>query len=59
MIEPFHFQFLLIINKTKPVAYHFYFYSGKVLALVNSSDNFAKSCSVENWISQKGSKSKY
>ena len=59
MKVPFHLQFLLIICKTKSVTYHFYFFFGKVLALVNSSDNFAKSYSVENWICQKRSKSKY
>ena len=59
MKEPFHLQFLLIIYKTKSVTYHFYFFFGKVLALVNSTANLAKSYSVENWICQKRSKSKY
>ena len=37
----------------------FLFLFGKVLALVNSSANLAKSFSMENWISQKRSKPKY
>ena len=56
---PFHFQFLLIIYKTKLVTYHFYYFFGKALALVNYSNNITKSYSVENWICQKWSKSKY
>ena len=60
MTAHFHFQFLLtIIYKINLVTYHFYFIFGKVYALVNSSDNLAKSYSVENWICQKRSKSKY
>ena len=37
------FPFLLIIYKTTSVTYHFYYFFGKVLALVNSSDNITKS----------------
>ena len=43
MKVPFHFQFMLIIYKTELVTYHFYFFFGKVLALVNSSDNLSHS----------------
>ena len=53
MKVPFHFQFMLIIFKTESVTYHFYLFFGKVLALVNSSDNLSKSNAVEKWICQK------
>ena len=44
---------MLIIYKTESVTYHFYLFFGKVLALVNSSDNLSNSIAVEKWIYQK------